>query len=69
MADDRYPWEVRVTDRDGRLRLVGVGAEDGEVIFEAPTRFHCGPDDSDFLVFAVKAAADRARAQRRANPR
>lgn len=75
----RYPWKIDVTDAMGRARTLGVGAEDGCVIFALLDHDANGrPDESKILGFSkaepdaadqlapvVQSACDRARVQAR----
>jgi hypothetical protein len=64
--EERFPWQVRVTDELGFHAYVKLGVDDGVVFVEAPAVYRMDPDEADLLDFAVKAAADRARRQRQA---
>lgn len=67
--EEQFPWQVRVLDDQGRHAYVKLRAEDGTVFVEAPVSYRMNPDEADLLDFATKAAADRARRQRRASQR
>lgn len=67
--DERYPWRYEVLDAFDRPRVVAIGAEQGYVIWDGPRWFRTNPDTGDLITSAWFAACERARDQRRANPR
>lgn len=63
-ADARYQFAYPVRDPFGRERMLRIGAENGEVIWDGPPWGTVDPDEADRIDLGWKASANRARLQR-----